>query len=89
MTQNFSTVHELLESGVAFDFRTHDLMTRLTPTEDGQWSVTEGGERIGRIERKKVDRATYYVGYVEDEPDRVNWVSDEIEVLVGRMLTLR
>ncbi|MEV5042688.1 hypothetical protein [Microbacterium sp. LMI1x-1-1.1] len=89
MTQNFSTIHDRLESGEAFQFRSGEVVTAIDPLGDGEWSVRLGGERIGRITRERRDRATYYVGWVEEEPETVNWVSDEIDVLVSRMITLR
>lgn len=89
MTHSFPTVHDLLESGAAFDYVAHDLTTRVEPVGNDEWSVRESGERIGLLARKRVDRATYYIGYIEDEPGVVNWVSDDIGVLISRMLTLR
>lgn len=89
MTQSFSSVHDRLESGQAFDFNMGDGVARIDPDGEGEWTVRFEGQRIGRIQRERRDRAIFYLGYIEDEPGTVNWVSDEIDVLVSRMITLR
>lgn len=89
MTHNFASIHDLMEAREPFDFTSGQAVLSLEPTATDEWVVKDRGERIGRIRREVRDRATYYVGYIEDEPDTVNWLSDEIDVLVSRMITLR
>lgn len=58
--------------------------SRVRPTE---WTLSLGGEgRIGRVRRRQEDRAVYFVGYTELDADSVDWVSDDIDRVLDRLV---
>lgn len=84
-------IYELLDSNEDFDLVVSGRTVTVRRTSPEDWIVYLHPDLsyIGRFLVEYRDRATYYVAEVAGEPGTVNWVSDDITVLISRMLTLR
>jgi len=61
----------------------------LRATAPDEWNVYVSEDLVGSFVRKMRGRATYFESEIASEPGTINWVSDDIGVLISRMITLR
>ena len=81
----FYEVAGLLEVG-AFLLPIRGTTVAVRRVEPDRWNVHFEGDLIGSFRRLRRDRATWYEGEVASEPCVLDWVSDEVPMLVARML---
>lgn len=55
----------------------------------GEWKVLLSPEgQVGRVSRRTEGKAVYFVGYLQEDPEEVNWVSDDIDRVLERIVML-
>ncbi|UIN30928.1 hypothetical protein [Microbacterium binotii] len=53
----------------------------------GEWTLNaKDRERVGRVLRRQEGRATYFVGFAASDPEIVEFVSDDVDRVVERLV---
>lgn len=84
----YSDLLQLLAGNDDFELTVGGRTVVVRPDSLESWLVYLDEDLIGSFVRREKDRATYYESSIASEPQTVNWVSDDIEVLISRMITL-
>lgn len=82
----FYEVAGLLDGALEFQLPVRGTTAVVRQDGTDAWVVLFEGEVIGSFRRLRRDRATWYEGEIASEPGVLDWVSDEVPTLAGRML---
>lgn len=86
---SYSDIVELLATSDTFTLTVAGKEITVRKSDEDSWGVFFEGERIGSFQQRTKNRATFYESEIASEPGVTNWVSDDVDVLISRMLTLR
>ncbi len=82
-------IYTKLQLNDEFQLKNGDHVVVVRKEEPNGWGVFLDSKRIGFFRQQVNDRATYFESEIASEPGVTNWVSDELDTVIGRMLTLR
>jgi hypothetical protein len=81
-------INQLLEGVLDFEVCVDDRSVVVRRSSSDGWLVYLDEKLIGLFIRRRQDRATYFESEVASEPGTTDWVSDDVTVLISRMITL-
>ncbi|WP_426621974.1 hypothetical protein [Microbacterium sp. As-52] len=85
----YNDIDENLDGVTDFELPVRGVTTVVRRNSPESWLVYLDEKLIGSFSRQVKGRATYYESEVASEPNHTNWVSDDVTVLVSRMIDLR